>query len=217
MLRQICTAIIAVSVLGTASAETVVLHNVHGYTPTRTGMQSFTGIIIEDGRVRACSPTMTSRAAPSSTAAASTSFPGLTDAHGHVLGLGELKLQADLRGTTSIDDALRASASTWRQIPARVGSSVAVGIRSCGRQALSHCPGARRCRCRPSRNHDARRRPCELGEHRCAEGRGITASTPDPQGGQIVRDASGQPTGVLVDTAQDADRETHSRRHRCWK
>ena len=30
---------------------------------------------------------------------------------------------------------------------------------------------------------------------------GITASTPDPEGGKIVRDASGEPTGVLVDAA----------------
>ena len=31
---------------------------------------------------------------------------------------------------------------------------------------------------------------------------GITAQTPDPAGGQIVRDASGNPTGVLKDAAQ---------------
>jgi predicted amidohydrolase YtcJ len=31
---------------------------------------------------------------------------------------------------------------------------------------------------------------------------GINANTPDPKGGQIVRDASGEPTGVLVDAAQ---------------
>jgi len=31
---------------------------------------------------------------------------------------------------------------------------------------------------------------------------GITAKTPDPEGGRIVRDASGEPTGVLVDNAQ---------------
>jgi predicted amidohydrolase YtcJ len=30
---------------------------------------------------------------------------------------------------------------------------------------------------------------------------GITASTPDPEGGKILRDASGEPTGVLVDAA----------------
>ena len=32
---------------------------------------------------------------------------------------------------------------------------------------------------------------------------GIDAATPDPSGGRIVRDAAGQPTGVLVDAAQD--------------
>jgi len=31
---------------------------------------------------------------------------------------------------------------------------------------------------------------------------GITAATPDPEGGKIVRDAHGEPTGVLVDNAQ---------------
>ncbi len=33
---------------------------------------------------------------------------------------------------------------------------------------------------------------------------GITASTPDPDGGQFVRDASGQPTGVLLELAMNA-------------
>jgi predicted amidohydrolase YtcJ len=32
---------------------------------------------------------------------------------------------------------------------------------------------------------------------------GVTAATKDPEGGRIVRDASGQPTGVFVDNAQD--------------
>jgi predicted amidohydrolase YtcJ len=32
---------------------------------------------------------------------------------------------------------------------------------------------------------------------------GITASTPNPTGGEIKRDASGEPTGVLVDSAQE--------------
>ena len=31
---------------------------------------------------------------------------------------------------------------------------------------------------------------------------GVTAATPDPPGGKIIRDASGQPTGVLIDRAQ---------------
>ncbi|MBL8911341.1 MAG: amidohydrolase [Archangium sp.] len=32
---------------------------------------------------------------------------------------------------------------------------------------------------------------------------GITAKTPDPEGGQIIRDAKGEPTGVLIDNAMD--------------
>lgn len=31
---------------------------------------------------------------------------------------------------------------------------------------------------------------------------GITKNTPDPQGGEIIRDANGEPTGVLIDTAE---------------
>jgi len=32
---------------------------------------------------------------------------------------------------------------------------------------------------------------------------GITASTPDPEGGQIVRDGQGQPTGILLESAME--------------
>ncbi len=35
------------------------------------------------------------------------------------------------------------------------------------------------------------------------EAAGITAETPDPPGGRILRDAAGAPTGVLIDTASD--------------
>ena len=33
---------------------------------------------------------------------------------------------------------------------------------------------------------------------------GITRDTRDPEGGTIVRDARGEPTGILKDNAQDA-------------
>jgi hypothetical protein len=36
---------------------------------------------------------------------------------------------------------------------------------------------------------------------RALQAAGITAGTPDPEGGQIVRDTHGQPTGVLLETA----------------
>jgi predicted amidohydrolase YtcJ len=40
-------------------------------------------------------------------------------------------------------------------------------------------------------------------EHAAIEAAGITAATPDPAGGKIVRDAAGRPTGILTGTAAD--------------
>jgi len=207
MLRQICTALIAAGAIGTASADTVVLRNVHGSTPTRTGMQSFTGIVIEDGRVKSL---ITGNEAPGANAGATVIdgggkyvLPGLTDAHGHVLNLGELKVQADLRGSTSIDDA-----------QARIRKHMAANPSS--RWVMGH--GWNQVLWNEKRFPTARELDAVAADRPAVMTRvdghanwvntaalkaaGITASTPDPQGGQIVRDASGQATGVLVDTAQ---------------
>ena len=206
MLRQICTVLIAASVVGTVSAETVVLRNVHGVTPTRTGMQSFTGIVIEDGRVKS----LITGSAAATTAGATVIdgggkyvLPGLTDAHGHVLNLGELKVQADLRGSTSIDDA-----------QTRIRKHMAANPSS--RWVMGH--GWNQVLWNEKRFPTARELDAVAADRPAVMTRvdghaswvntaalkvaGITASTPDPQGGQIVRDAAGQATGVLVDTAQ---------------
>ena len=42
-----------------------------------------------------------------------------------------------------------------------------------------------------------------LANSRALQLAGITRATPDPDGGTIVRDASGEPTGILKDNAQD--------------
>ena len=208
MLRQICTVLIAASVVGAASAETVVLRNVHGATPTRTGMQSFTGIVIEDGRVKSL---ISGSDAAAATAGATVIdgggkyvLPGLTDAHGHVLSLGELTVQADLRGTTSIDDAV---ARIRKHMVANPSSRWVMG------------QGWNQVLWKEKRFPTARELDAVVADRPAVMARvdghaiwvntaalkvaGITASTPDQQGGQIVRDASGQPTGVLVDTAKE--------------
>jgi predicted amidohydrolase YtcJ len=42
-----------------------------------------------------------------------------------------------------------------------------------------------------------------LANTRALEAAGVTGATPDPEGGAIVRDAAGRPTGVLKDNAMD--------------
>src|SRR5262249_5225461 len=42
-----------------------------------------------------------------------------------------------------------------------------------------------------------------LVNRRAMEAASLTRATPDPDGGRIIRDDSGQPTGVLIDRAQE--------------
>ena len=171
-------------------------------------MQSFTGIVIEDGRVKQL---LTSKddAKPIANATVidgggKNVLPGLTDAHGHVLGLGEEKLQADLRGTTSIDDAL---GRIRKHIAANPNARWVIGR------------GWNQVLWKERRFPTARELDAVVADRPAVMTRvdghatwvnsaalkvaGITAANVDPQGGQIVRDASGQPTGVLVDTAEE--------------
>lgn len=127
-------------------------------------------------------------------------YPGLTDAHGHLSGLGGIGL--DLRGLASYDalvDRVRAHASslplgTWilgrgwdqnrwasQEMPDHAALSEATPghpvylTRVDGHAALA--------------NREALRRG------------GVDASTKAPAGGRILRRSDGSPTGVLVDNA----------------
>ncbi|HET9445889.1 MAG TPA: amidohydrolase [Steroidobacteraceae bacterium] len=208
MLKRICTVLIAAGLVGTAGADTVVLRNVQGYTPTRDGMQTFSGLVIENGRVTRL---FSGNEDPGANAGATVIdgggkyvLPGLTDAHGHVLGLGEEKVQVDLRDTTSIDDA---AARIRKHIAANPGARWVVGR------------GWNQVLWKEKRFPTARELDAVVSDRPAILSRvdghaawvntaalkvaGISASTPDPQGGQIMRDASGQATGVLVDTAEE--------------
>ncbi|MGH8236984.1 MAG: amidohydrolase [Steroidobacteraceae bacterium] len=207
MLRQICTILIAASVIGSASADTIVLQNVRGVTPTQQkGLQEFNVIVIENGRVQSLLPdgdVAYKKPATFIDGGGKYVLPGLTDAHGHVLGLGELKLQADLRDTTSIDDAL---GRIRKHLAANPNARWVIGR------------GWNQVLWKERRFPTARELDAVVGDRPAVMTRvdghatwvnsaalkvaGITASTADPQGGQIVRDASGQATGVLVDTAE---------------
>lgn len=131
-------------------------------------------------------------------------FPGFVDAHAHLMSLGIARLTVDLVGTRSEAEVLarvrdrveQAEPGTW--------------IRGRGWDQ-NDWPGKR------FPNHAlldrvAQRNPVYLtridghaawANRLALELAGITRETEDPPGGRIIRDASGEPTGVLIDDAMD--------------
>ena len=132
-----------------------------------------------------------------------TIVPGMIDAHGHFMGLGFQQLQLDLAASTSLDDALA-------RIGAYADKSRAKWILGRGWNQESWQLG--RFPTAADLDRAVRDRPVWLervdghagwANSKALELAGITAATKDPAGGRIERDASGKPTGVLVDAATD--------------
>lgn len=131
-------------------------------------------------------------------------FPGFIDAHAHLYGLGEETVTMQLLGTESV-----------------------AAVQSMLRAHLRDHEGADWIRGRGWDQNDWAEQQfpnkddldAVTTEHpvffsrvdghagwvnsRALEICGITRETPDPEGGRILRDASGQPTGILLDNAME--------------
>ncbi len=132
-------------------------------------------------------------------------LPGLHDAHGHVLGLGEQLHELDLRGTTSLvevtarvaERARTAAPDAWiigrgwdqNDWPVKAWPS---------RTALDAAAAGRRVWLTRIDGHAG------VASSRALQEAGLTAASVDPEGGRIIRDAAGAPDGVLVDRAMNA-------------
>jgi predicted amidohydrolase YtcJ len=136
--------------------------------------------------------------------AGDTVIPGLVDSHCHLYGLGKSLAQIDLMGTGSPAEILeivrtgagKFAADAWiegrgwdqndwavQQYPDRAMLDEVIADRPVFlRRIDGHAAWA---------NSEALRRA------------NITAATPDPEGGEILKDADGEPTGILVDNAVD--------------
>ena len=130
-------------------------------------------------------------------------LPGLVDAHAHLMHLARARLAVSLAGAGSEAEAAervraaaaRLTAGEWiggrgwdqNRWPGRVFPSKAVLDRAAPRHpvALSRVDG-----------HALWANSAALAAA------GITRHTPDPPGGRIVKGPDGEPTGLLIDTAQ---------------
>lgn len=130
-------------------------------------------------------------------------YPGFTEAHAHFTGIGAALEQVDLTGAASFEEVVARTRAAAAKLPP--GSWVV------GRgwdqnlwpdKAFPHHAGLSEA----IPDHPVALRRVDghavLTNARGLAAAGVTAATPDPPGGRIVRDRSGHPTGVLVDAAE---------------
>ncbi|MBN1449224.1 MAG: amidohydrolase [Bacteroidetes bacterium] len=129
-------------------------------------------------------------------------FPGFIDAHAHLYGLGEEAVIVALHGTLSVEEVMNRVRIRIADLPA------GQWIRGRGWDqndwAVPQFPN------NTMLDDVTRDHPIFLSRidghaawvnSRALEIAGITADTPDPVGGRILRDAEGNPTGILLDNA----------------
>ena len=208
-------AALALALLPAPTFAATLVENARGIQVTSDGkVDRFTGLVINDqGKVvqvlRGSSASVVVPIDRRVDAGGRTLLPGLIDAHGHVIdapggdmGLGLLLLRLDLTGSRSLaemQERLRAYAAAnaeegwllgrgWNQelfadkaFPTAADVDTIVADRPV---LLARIDG-----------HAA------VANTAAMTAAGITAATRDPEGGKIERDASGRPTGLLIDNA----------------
>jgi len=137
-----------------------------------------------------------------------TVVPGFIDAHGHLLGLGSSLLELNVTGTRSFLEVVSAVAARVEQ--AGPGDwIVGRGWDQNDWDGTSFPTHGMLSQIAPE-NPVALMRidgHALLVNHAAMRVAGISGDTPDPEGGRIVRDDRGRPTGVLVDGAMGLVRE----------
>jgi len=188
-------------------AQSTIITNINGYTATaEREIVQFHAIRFTGDRVEQLY--QEGEAAPSDEAdtvidgEGRTLLPGLIDAHGHVLNYGLSLLRVDMTGTQSEQEAVQRVADFVAENPEMAW------IQGRGwNQVLwdsNEFPSADMLAQVPSdipmwfSRIDGH---AGWANHAAMALAGVDASTPDPDGGMVIRDSEGRPTGVFVNNA----------------
>ncbi len=201
--------IFAALLLATAADAKTLIVNANGYTIGESGSLSrFSGLFIgDDGKLLA---TLREGAAEPKLAAGDyrldvkgkTIFPGLIDAHGHVMDVGFSLRLLDLAPATSLADAQDKARRYAAANPA------AKWVKGMGWNQVAW--GLNRFPTAAELDAAVADRPAWLervdghagwANSAAIKAAGITAKTKDPAGGRIIRDAAGNPSGLFIDSA----------------
>lgn len=206
MLRTLFTLLLACCSLPALAATLV--HNVRGYTMDGGQRIQFVGLEFEQGKITRlhldADSLGKSKAGERIDGKGATLLPGMIDAHGHISSHGRSLSAVNLVGSPSEADSTQRVADFiaanperewilgrgWNQVlwpvkefPRRKSLDAISGKKAVALNRIDgHAMWA---------NSEALRQA------------GIDKNTRDPEGGQIIRGASGEPTGILIDNAMD--------------
>ncbi len=129
-------------------------------------------------------------------------MPGIVESHAHVVALGRASRELDLSGTRSLADALKLIRERAATLPAGAtlegrgwNQELWTEKRYPTAAELEAATGVRPARLSRVDGHAVWVNQTVLN------GAGIDLHTANPEGGEILRDPEGRPTGILVDNA----------------
>jgi predicted amidohydrolase YtcJ len=204
MIRTAFLALLLVGTAASAQAQDLVIRGGPIYTgvedaPTAEVVQ------VRDGRISYVGPGVGAPDAAGLTPVdlkGAALFPGFTDGHAHLDGIGWRELTLNLEGSASVADAMAKLAAWARAHPD--GPIVGRGWiethwpegRFLTAADLDFAAPGRVVLLSRSDGHAV------VASSAALTAAGITAATPAPTGGEILKGADGQPTGLLVDAAE---------------
>jgi len=209
-LHKLSTIALGLTFSSTVFAQTTLIKNVNGYTINNNELVKFHAIQITDDKIDKIFtqsikvPTNLSASITIQDAKGKTMLPGLIDAHGHVLSYGNSLMQADLLNTQSEQAGVERA-----QIYAKANPSVSWitgrGWNQVQWQSKEFPTAQSLDKAFPDKPVWLRRVDGHAGwaNSKAMEIAGITAETKSPDGGEIIRDKNGKPTGVFIDNAMD--------------
>lgn len=187
-------------------AQTTLIKNVQGYTLNGDKLQQFSAMAFSDDKI----DRLYSKGDKINNGEGwqiidgngATLLPGLIDAHGHVLSYGQSLMTADLVGSRSEQEAVNRTFDYAKQNPSltwftgRGWNQVQWDIKSFPTKNSLDAAF-------PDKPVWLRRVDGHAGwaNSKAMELAGITRDTQSPDGGSIIRDNNGDPTGVFIDNA----------------
>ena len=188
--------------------HTLVVSNIQGYSfDNQRELIQFATLVVKNGKVVETGPPSLVEKYPRARhidGGGYTLLPGIIDAHGHVSSLGYALSRVDLRESSSVLDAVQSVATfgkdnpklSWirgrgwnqvlwpsNQLPTAKDLDVYINDRPVWLERVDGHAG--------------------WANSKALEIAGINRDSQSPEGGEIVRDQTGKPTGVLIDNAMN--------------